>query len=261
MVTVIVGVKAAEGVVLAADGYQRDGYKVYDSARKLFTLKQQPQVAIAFYGRLCMRCPRCVPPGTLVADFDAMLPAVAAGGELTVEEVAGQLGRFLRDRWNGYRMPDGGLEMGVVVAGVDRAAEYGDVYALTIPSGATALRVAATNGGDFFIAAWQRKEYTEKIKELYGFPLDQMPIEAVGELAEALIEGTIVMDRLSNWEQSVGGTAEVVTITPGEGARWFRQKSHWVGSGKRSTGRGRSRKIRRPLADFCERLGRERRGV
>ena len=245
--TVIVGIKAAAGIVLAADGYQRNGQQVYDTSRKLFTLKQQPHVAVAFFDLLSLRCPRCIPASTLMARFDAVLPDAAADGEVPTLAIAATLGNVLEHAWDGAGMARGTANMRVVVGGVDRTDAYGNLYHLTIPQGSTPKLVLPKPRQEFFVQAWQRAQFTEIVRRRYRFPFDEMPIESCAELAEFLVQGTIKMDRLSDWQESVGGVAEVVTITPGEGARWYRQTPHWAGSGARQ-GPRRVKRLRRPTS-------------
>ena len=243
--TVIVGIKAAEGIVLAADGYQRNGDQIYDTSRTLFTLKKQPHGAVAFFDLLSLRCPRCIPASTLMARFDAALPDAAADGEVPTLVLATTLRNFLENVGDGVGMERDTAKMSAVVGGVDRTGTYGNLYRLTIPQSATPELVVPDHREEFFVEAWQRDQFTEIVRERYKFPFDEMPIEDCAELAEFLIQGTIKIDRLSSWQESVGGVAEVVTMTPGEGARWYRQKPHWVGSGARQAPK-RVKRIRRP---------------
>jgi len=116
-------------------------------------------------------------------------------------------------------------KMSAVVGGVDRTGTYGK---LTIPQSVTPGLVVPNHREEFFVEAWQRDQFTEIVRERYKFPFDEMPIEDCAELAEFLIQGTIKIDRLSSWQESVGGVAEVVTMTPGEGARWYvRSHTGW----------------------------------
>ena len=168
----------------------------------------------------------------------------------TVEQYANELSSFFVDRWARSGETNGSIEF--IVGGIDVDSAYGEVYRFRVPNSATPVK---HHHGDSFGMSWggqlgivnrlvqgfapgipaavarfhpeidavQLNE-TLRAQNEWVVPYDSLPLQDCVDLAIFLIRTTITAQNLSVGIRGVGGTIEVVTITPTEGVRWVQRR-------------------------------------
>lgn len=224
--TLIVGIKAAEGITLAADSLVREGDATFPTARKLFTLRNQSHIAVAFCGLMSLGRGQLLPASMLVEELDAQLER--EGRErMTVQAFADLLSETLLGAWRAT-MPEEHDDptMDVVVAGMNDGARYGEFWTFKIPT-QPELQKRPSAAFDFAMSYWGNTRGLSAMIDPYVFPFRFMPLPSCIELAEFVIAGTSRLEGFSTSRQRVGGPVDVVTITQAEGVRWVRRKTLW----------------------------------
>lgn len=219
--SLIVGIRAAEGLVLATDSMSRREDAVYFNARKLFTFPAQPHVAVAVYGLLSLGRGQLKPIAVLMDEFSARLDTQAlldGSQRLPTAVFATQLGQYLSDIWQAGKQPADDPALELIVAGYDLGMPYGDFYRLTIPAEPAPALLRPTNQ-PFFAAYLGHTSGVRAMVEPYSFPFSIMPLADCGALAAHLITSTAQLEAWSTKPQRIGGPAQLVTITQAAGAR------------------------------------------
>lgn len=109
----MVGIKAAAGIVLAADGYQRNGQQVYDtpSRKPLRSLQQLPASRSRLFLISCLSAARVFPASTLCGIAYAVLPACSRRWRGLRWRAATTLGNVLEHAWDGAALARGAANM------------------------------------------------------------------------------------------------------------------------------------------------------
>lgn len=216
--SLIVGIRAAEGLVLATDSLTRRDDAVYLTARKLFTFPEQPHVAVAVCGLLSLGHGDFRPITVLMEEFHATLRA--QGNErLATFAVAQELGALLKARWETLMLPEDEKSMTVIVAGFDAGFPYGEFFIVEIPD-KPEPRLYRAGHQSFFAGFWGDTAGARSMVEPHTFPFAIMPMADCATLAEHLITSTAQLEAWSSARQQTGGTVQLVTITQADGARW-----------------------------------------
>jgi hypothetical protein len=216
--SLIVGIRAAEGLVLATDSLLRWDEAVYLTARKLFTFPEQPHVAVAACGLLSLGRGELRPLPVLMDAFRDELRA-AGGQRLSTYLVAQMLGAFLAAQWRALMPSNDDQTMDLIVAGFDQGMPYGDLWRLQLPTQpAPLLQRLPTQA--YFAGYWGSLAGVDKMTDPYAFPRDIMPLADCAALAAHLITSTAQLEAWSTKPQRIGGPAQVVTIAQADGARW-----------------------------------------
>jgi hypothetical protein len=216
--SLIVGIRAAEGLVLATDGLLRRDEAVFLTARKLFTFPEQPHVAVAVCGLLSLGRGDLRPITVLM---DAFRDELRAGGSqrLATFLVAQMLGAFLAVQWQAVMSPDADQTMDLIVAGFDQGMPYGELWRLQLPTQPEPLLQRLPQQA-FFAGYWGFLAGVDKMTDPYAFPFDIMPLADCAALAAHLITSTAQLEAWSTKLQRIGGPVQVVTITQADGVRW-----------------------------------------
>ena len=255
-------IKGPEGVVLASDTRvtvtrpvgpnQRLNNVNFDNASKMLTLDGEGgRAAAVTQGQ-----------GTIEGrTIHSFLPEFQAGltpGKHTVRSLAQTLSEFFMERWprsedeNGnVRLAGGNVEF--IVGGIDYESPYGDVYRFRIPSSPS---LSLPFDAPIFGMSWGGQ--TEIVQRLIlgiapsiqasiranlppdvdcdqfmkdirsqnelSIPYESLPLQDCVDLAILLIRTTMEAQSLSVGQRGVGGTIEVVTITPPGGVQWVQKR-------------------------------------
>lgn len=222
--TLIVGIQAAQGMVLAADSLIREGDAVFDTARKLFTLRSQSHLAEACCG---LMSGQLIPVSTVVEALDAQL-LQEGRGRLPVGEFAALPSEGLLAVWQATMPAEAGeLATEVVVVGIDEGARYGEIWTFRVPTRPEPERMESEEW-HFAMNYWGEGARALRVMlEPFDFPFRFMPLQSCAELAEFAISSIAQLQGWSQNPQRVGGPVDVVTIAHAEGVRWVRQKAFW----------------------------------
>ncbi len=215
--SLIVGIRAAEGLVLATDSLLRREDAVYHTARKLFTFARQPHVAVAIYGLLSLGQGAFRPVSALIDAFGATLPS-APSSILPTLLLAEQLRVYLDEQWRVLKTPADAARLKLVIAGIDPGMPNGELYWLEVP-GQSPPVLQSHPGLPFFHGFWGDATATAAMTNPYYFPFDIMPLQDCADLAVHLITSTAQLETWSTKRQNIGGPVQLVTITQADGAR------------------------------------------
>ena len=247
-------VKGPEGIVLAADtrvtlsrtaGDAPPIRVNFDNASKLLTLDgQHNRVAVVTYGAGSIGGRTAL---SLIPEFQQML-----GQPLLISEYATQIGQFFMDRWTA--VGETGADMSFIVAGVNQGSPYGEIHRIEIPSAPVPQE---HNPGSSFGMSWggqvqivnrivqgfdpllpslvadfeaasgvDRAQLSAHLRAHLAFtiPYDSLPLQDCIDLAAFLIRTTMIAQNLSVGPRGVGGTIEIITITPTEGIQWIQKR-------------------------------------
>ena len=223
--SLIIGIRAAEGLVLATDSLSVRDDAVFLSARKLFVVEGQTHLAVAVCGLLSLGRGDLRPITVLMAEFEQELRQYSGGQRLPTAVVGQQLGEFLMRHWREC-MPadDTDSETDVILAGIDQGMRYGEIYWLKLPK-QPEPRIQRLPKQSFFAGYWGHVPGLDKMTDPYSFPFDIMPIQDAAALAEHLISSTSKLERWSTKPQRTGGPVRLVTITQGAGVTWVSGES------------------------------------
>ena len=149
--------------------------------------------------------------------------------------------------------------MEFIVGGIDRQSAYGDVFRFRVPNAPTPTR--SINPGSFGMSWGGQLEIVNRLVQGFApgipsaiqglhpeidavqlsqtlrtqnefiVPYDSLPLQDCVDLAIFLIRTTISAQNLSVGIRGVGGTIEVVTITPTEGVKWVQKKGRSAENG------------------------------
>lgn len=227
--SLIVGIRAAEGLVLATDSLSCRDDAVYFTARKLFTFPAQPHVAVAARGLLSLGRGELRPIAVLMDEFSAQLDTQALldrKQRLPTAMFAAQLGQYLANIWHEGKQSATDPSLELIVAGYDLGMPYGEIYRLQIPNQPEPALQRPTDQL-FFAAYWGHTPGVRAMVEPYSFPFDIMPLQDCADLAAHLISSTAQLEAWSSKPQRIGGPVDVVAITHITGVNWVRQKTFW----------------------------------
>ena len=169
---------------------------------------------------------------------------------LPVSMWASELGAFFQRYWVSVGSPANAQAMSFLVAGITEDMPYGEIYQLpNIGSAATELHKGLfgmawggqtdlasriINGYDGNLTAHLTDQlqgvdipsilttYSQKYQLPVPYPV--LPLQDCIDLAMFLIRATISLQGLAQTNRGVGGTIEVVAITPEEGLQWVQKR-------------------------------------
>jgi hypothetical protein len=259
--TLAVGFKGAEGIVLAADSRvtiqaitQPAGAPhpliipaTYDNATKLLKVQGQDYVAAVTYnaGAVGVQQPRTA--HSLLPEFEAQLGNI---GRLTVEEFSTRLSTFFMDQWND-RGGGTGSSMEFIVGGYDDGEPYGKLFYCAVP---TAPQPSERLQNDFGIQWGGQSEITSRIINGYddavlnlvcskdpntpmdvlkaqltersgsSIPYQFLPLQDCVDLSMLMIRTTAQILDYQIGIRGVGGHTDVATITRKEGFQYVQRK-------------------------------------
>jgi hypothetical protein len=261
--TLAVGFKGSEGIVLAADSRvtiqaisQPPGAPhpliipaTYDNATKLLKVQGQEYVAAVTYnaGAVGVQQPRTA--HSLLPEFEAQL---SGESRLSVEQFAQRLSAFFHDQWNTRGGGTGGA-MEFIVGGYDEGDAYGKLFTFSVP---TALAPAEQCQNDFGIQWGGQSEITSRIINGYDHPLltlvqgkippiaqgldalkaemaaasgakipyQFLPLQDCVDLSMLMIRTTAQILEYQIGIRGVGGHIDVATITRKEGFQYVQRK-------------------------------------
>jgi hypothetical protein len=260
-VTLAIGFKGSEGIVLAADSRvtlqtvtQPPGAPhpmiipaSYDNATKLLKVQGQDHVASVTYnaGAIGLQQPRTA--HSLMPEFEAQL---AGKPRLSVEQFAILLSKFFNDQWTS-RGGGTGNAMEFIVGGYDEGEAYGKLFAFAVPTattpvqqhqndfgihwgGQTEITSRILNGYDgpslFLIAGKVPNPDQNTLKsEISGvsgarIPYQFLPLQDCVDLSMLLIRTTAQILDYQIGIRGVGGNIDVATITRKEGFQYVQRK-------------------------------------
>ena len=247
-------IKGPEGVVLASDtrvtltrmigAGQPPTIVNFDNASKMLTLDgENGRVAAVTQGNSTVGGRT---GHSLLPEFQNQL----SEHSYTVEELARELSTFFMDRWASSGEARGNMEF--IVGGIDRQSAYGDVFRFHVPNAPTPTR--SIDPGSFGMSWGGQLEIVNRLVQGFApgipsaiqglhpeidavqlsqtlrtqnefiVPYDSLPLQDCVDLAIFLIRTTISAQNLSVGIRGVGGTIEVVTITPTEGVKWVQKR-------------------------------------
>ena len=215
--SLIVGIRAAQGLVLATDSMTRRDDATFFTARKLFTFPSQPHLAVAVSGLLSLGRGELRSIAVLMDTFSAEIPARSAGLDRVPTAIfAAQLGEYLSTVWQSCMLPADDETLDLVVAGYDAGMPYGELYWLSIPND-LAPQLKRAPAQPFFAGFWGHTSGVRAMVEPYTFPCDIMPLADCAALAAHLITSTAQLEASSTKPQRTGGPVQLVTITQAAG--------------------------------------------
>ena len=251
-------IKGPEGVVLAADTRLTLGTVTFDNASKILPLGQNAAAVTYGVGSIGGRSAHSLVPQFLKEmherhsedDNDLFLNMLGEGPTLPVSLWTSELGEFFKRHWESAGSPPEAQSMSFLVAGITEGMPYGETFRLPyIGGGATQaygglfgmawggqsdLASRIINGYDgnltAHIAAQLPEVDTSAILQTYAqkyqlpVPYPVLPLQDCIDLAMFLIRATINLQGLAQTVRGVGGTIEVVTITPEEGLQWVQKR-------------------------------------
>jgi hypothetical protein len=227
----------------------------FDNATKLLKVKGQNYVGAVTYGAGAIGSTEPRTAHSFLPEFDARL---AAGGRLTVEEFATQLGAFFVEKWNTSGMPAHPADteqMVFLVGGFDPDGVYGRLFEVHVPNQPTPAE--RMGGPGEFGALWggqrelvdrmiqgydprvlnliqselhpplvARTNLEEKLKQLaIAIPYQFLPLQDSIDLAIFLVRMTITLQTWQIGIRGVGGAIDVATITQTDGFTPIQQKT------------------------------------
>jgi hypothetical protein len=264
--TICIAVKAAEGLVLAADsmetvertlhtwqGERRIG-KTFAHANKIARFRSSP-VGIMTWGLPGIGAR---PLQSLILEFSDT--ATASGDE--VSEVGEELVAFLKAHYDREFAAPNAPELGVYVGGYSKGAYVSDSYVAVLPSAMrlTEIRPNLPDGAPDFGVNWYgqivpllrlikgldplaineliRRGASRHIVQQWlddgvgQMPLlvDGMPLQDAIDLAAFLVQVTVGCSRFSPMTPACGGDVDIAVVMPGQ-FRWAARKPWALGGG------------------------------
>ena len=242
--SLVIAIKGPEGIVLAADtrvtltsgSDSREAY--FDNSSKLLTVGGlHNRVAALTYGAGSVS-------GRIVSGLISEFQQTIGDTRLSTREYATQFSQFFTQQWN---LSDNTANFWFLVGGVDDKAPYGDLYSLMIPSGELTQHFPGSAFGvqwggqseivhriilgyDQRLSSLVSKVDVVALEEAMGSKLEtRIPYQLLSlqdciNLAIALIKTTMTIQSLSLEPRRVGGTIEVLVITPNGGVQWVQKR-------------------------------------
>ena len=251
-------IKGPEGVVLAADTRLTLGTVTFDNASKILPLGDNAAAVTYGAGSIGGRSAHSLIPQFLKEmrerysedDTGRSLNPLKEGPVLPVALWTSELGAFFQRHWESAGSPPEAQGMSFLVAGITEGMPYGEVFWLPyIGSNATQAhqgQFGMSWGGQSDLASRIINGYDGKLLEhlaaqlpevdapailrtyaqKYQLPVPYpvLPLQDCIDLAMFLIRATINLQGLAQTNRGVGGTIEVVSITPEEGLRWVQKR-------------------------------------
>lgn len=261
--TLAIGFKGSEGIVLAADSrvtiqvfMTQQGQvgqpqllvpATYDNATKLLKVDGQDHVAAVTYNAGAIGTDQPRTAHSLLPEFEAQL-----NGEprLSILEFARRLSAFYLDQWN-TKGGGTGDAMQFIVGGYDDGEAYGKLFEFSVPHAPAPVERVV---GDFGIQWGGQSEITSRILNGYDgqllgllmqkvpgqnldalkteissvsgshIPYQFLPLQDCVDLSVLLIKSTAQMLDYQIGIRGVGGSIDVATITRKEGFRYVQRK-------------------------------------
>ena len=243
-------INGPEGVVLASDtrvtlmSPGSSGTVSFDNASKMLLLDGVGgRVAAVTQG-----------DGTIGGrTIHSLVPAFRAwiGDEhFTVQGYAQRLSDFFMHCWQQAGSPPSDIHF--IVGGIDLQSAYGEAHRFQVPSqpvplvqrapglfgmswgGQSEIASRLINGFDYqmvqsIVSAFPSVDMSQLIQVLQTqsalpIPYSSLPLQDCVDLAIFLMRATITAQGLSTGLRGVGGTIEVITITPTEGVQWIQKR-------------------------------------
>ena len=254
-------IKGPEGIVLAADtrltlAHPDHAIVTYDNASKVLELGDNAAAVTYGVGSIGGRSAHSLMPQFRNLQYERMVdeagPFVSiprAEANLSVSSWAIDLGGFFLKQWVKASSIQEQQPMAFIVAGINEGAAYGEVYQISgigsnpvqihqdsfgmVWGGQTDLASRIINGYDGnliqslgTIPGVEPSEVLRSYSEKYALPVPYavLPLQDCIDLAIFLIRATITLQGLAWTSRGVGGTIEVVTITPEEGVQWVQKR-------------------------------------
>lgn len=259
-----VGIKGPEGVVLAADSRvtleaTRPGHPMipvnYDNATKLLSFsKPHDYVGVVTYGAAVIGQRTA---HSFVPEFEQKI--LASKKRLTVAGYARELSRFFMKRWveAGLKVPPDyqGAPMTFIVGGYSDGEAYGEMFVFNVPNGPKPVErnkgennFGMTWGGQLEVAsrlihgmdpavlgiikkvvgldAKQEKVLSEQLKRNLELPIPYrvLPLQDCVDLAVFLIKSTMTLQRLAIGVRGVGGPIDICIVTTTKGLEYIKRK-------------------------------------
>ena len=240
-------VNGPEGVVLAADTRLTLTYQgkplAFDNASKLLHIG--PSVAAVVYGSAAIGTQ---PIHALVSAFKREFELVhGADSRLSVEEYATHLIAFLRERWDKLH-PSDARPTSLIIAGLSPGWPHGEMWRSIdlghpAPTFTDPMTFGMSWGGQIEVVnrllhgidsgllrhlrtRLKKSRIDDHLNEYtLNLPFASMPLQDCIDLATLLIDTTIKLQALSLTDRVVGGTIEVMAITPEGGAQWVQRRA------------------------------------
>ena len=236
-----------EGVVLAADTRvtvtRGDVTADFDNASKLLVLGDHVAAVTYGAGSIGGRSAHSLIP-EFRREAVGSLPITAG-----VADYASALQQFFHLKWVNSGSNEAERSMSFLVGGISAPSPIGERWSIDGLSTGPNLwgdSFGMTWGGQSEIVSRLLKGYDPRLEahlvDQYpqseirraiqnwegqfatAVPTDVLPLQDCVDLAELLINTTIAMQSLTITSRGVGGTAEIVTITPEEGVQWIRKR-------------------------------------
>ena len=169
---------------------------------------------------------------------------------LTVQQYAQKLSDFFMLKWRQAGSPQSNIQF--VVSGINLQSAYSEVYRFQVtdrpipwlerPPGAFGMSWGGQleivnrliNGFDYqivqsIVSAFPSIDANQLMQVLQSqsalpIPYESLPLQDCVDLAIFLMRTTITAQSLSTGLRGVGGTIEVITITPPEGVQWIQKR-------------------------------------
>ncbi len=186
---------------------------------------------------------------SLLPEFQDQIVANAR----TVSTLAQEMSVFFTNRWD--QSGGGQGTVNFIVGGVDRGDPYGEIYRFRVPAAPDVFPILE-HANDFGMSWGGQTEVVNRLmlgmapgvrssvrdnlspdiadpdqfmrdisfQNELSVPWSSLPLQDSVDLAIFLIRTTIVAQSLSIGERGVGGTIEVITITPTGGAQWVQKR-------------------------------------
>ena len=254
-------IKGPEGIVLAADtrltlAHPDHAIVTYDNASKVLVLGENAAAVTYGVGSIGRRSAHSLMPEFRRLQYERMLneagPFLSTVGtepNFSVSSWAIDLGQFFQKQWETAGSIPEQQAMAFLIAGVNEGAAYGEVYQIggigsspvqlhpdsfgMMWGGQTDLasRIIIGYDGNLVqsldtIPGVEASEVLRSYSEKYQLPVPYavLPLQDCIDLAIFLIRATITLQGLAWTSRGVGGTIEVVTITPEEGVQWVQKR-------------------------------------
>lgn len=262
-VSIVVSLKVSDGIVVATDSMASIASadpqgnilvaQMFENANKLFQFPNLP-IAVACWGMAGIGA-RTV--DSLMAEFSDS--ATIQLGEVRVENIAGQLLKFLKNSYEQQfpgppqGQPDNRPFIGVLVCGYSTNGHFGEEYEFSFPTRPNVIRIHPDqqNRNPVFGAAWrgeteaimrltkgydpnlpqflrQQSVTEEQVDTLRGIPTliqyQSMPLQDAIDLASFWILLTKQYFRFRMGPPFCGGPTDIAVITK-NGFTWIQRKS------------------------------------
>ena len=234
--SLVIAIKGPEGIVLAADtrvtispgSDSREAY--FDNSSKLLTIGgPHKRVAALTYGAGSVS-------GRMISGLMSEFQQTIEDARLTTLEYAQEFSRFFTRWWS---RGNNTSNFWFLIGGVDDKAPYGDLYSLMIPGGELSRHFPGSVfgirwGGQTDIVNRIILGYDPKLASLLpdvdaasfetSIPYALLSLQDCINLAIVLIKTTMTLQSLSLESRGVGGTIEVLVITPNGGVQWVQKR-------------------------------------